>query len=296
MSVTQHCSEEVLWNIGLREPLETLADEFKFNVNFVAKVQRLSQEGYQGWRRVRGDGNCFYRAFGFALLERLVAEPPELRSLQALKLLRHFCRVELADESDQQAHQRVLECVERLGQGEAWELSLPMGMESQSRGGGCEGDDAVAALRRSLEVPGSELDLAFIRALRCLTAEHLSKHADDDDANGGISFSTVCVAQGYTGVDDFCRRVVLPLGVEAQDIVLNALPQALDIGLRVAILDRRESTELPFCDFLAFPGGDLLTSTANTADGVLDATALAKLVHLQLRPGHYDVLYYGQGT
>ena len=30
------------------------------------------EENYGMWRKIRGDGNCFYRAFGFAYLEHLI--------------------------------------------------------------------------------------------------------------------------------------------------------------------------------------------------------------------------------
>ena len=42
-------------------PMESLKNEGKFNPTFVKHIQRLSLK-YVSWRRVRGDGNCYYRA------------------------------------------------------------------------------------------------------------------------------------------------------------------------------------------------------------------------------------------
>ena len=37
------------------------------------------QENYTHFRRTRGDGNCFYRAFGFANMEILLQDKDELK-------------------------------------------------------------------------------------------------------------------------------------------------------------------------------------------------------------------------
>eukprot|EP00953_Heterococcus_sp_UTEX-ZZ885_P010935 6348-Heterococcus_DN1.PRE.1 len=52
----------------------TLQKEYEDNIKpgFVKGIIDLAQR-YRAFRRVRGDGNCFYRSFLFALLEHLVA-------------------------------------------------------------------------------------------------------------------------------------------------------------------------------------------------------------------------------
>eukprot|EP00455_Lapot_gusevi_P034808 TRINITY_DN3850_c0_g1_i2.p1 TRINITY_DN3850_c0_g1~~TRINITY_DN3850_c0_g1_i2.p1 ORF type:complete len:271 (+),score=89.58 TRINITY_DN3850_c0_g1_i2:40-852(+) len=55
--------------IGFVEPgFANLEAEFANNPRFLAKIQELSRS-YMGFRRVRGDGNCFYRAFVLGTLE-----------------------------------------------------------------------------------------------------------------------------------------------------------------------------------------------------------------------------------
>ena len=45
--------------------------------DFLRKIVDLGTK-YSHLRRTRGDGNCFYRAFGFGYLEQLYAHPAEL--------------------------------------------------------------------------------------------------------------------------------------------------------------------------------------------------------------------------
>ena len=39
---------------------------------------------YSHWRRVRGDGNCYYRAVMFGLVERSLADPKVMQVLVGL--------------------------------------------------------------------------------------------------------------------------------------------------------------------------------------------------------------------
>lgn len=51
--------------------LRTFKNEFKFNLAKVAKVDIL-EESYFAFRRVRGDGNCYYRSIIFGIIEELI--------------------------------------------------------------------------------------------------------------------------------------------------------------------------------------------------------------------------------
>lgn len=61
--------------IGPREPVETLATEYKDDL-YLRKIQDLVFM-YSSLRRVRPDGNCFFRGFGFAYLEYLLTHREE---------------------------------------------------------------------------------------------------------------------------------------------------------------------------------------------------------------------------
>ena len=49
-------------------PLQSLEAEFQADEVFKAKILKLSQK-YSRMRRVRPDGNCFFRAVGYRLFE-----------------------------------------------------------------------------------------------------------------------------------------------------------------------------------------------------------------------------------
>lgn len=57
------------------EPLVNLKPEYEAgSPSFCTKIDHLC-ESYDKFRRCRGDGNCFYRAYGFRLFEYLLTQP-----------------------------------------------------------------------------------------------------------------------------------------------------------------------------------------------------------------------------
>lgn len=55
--------------VGPLEPLQTLESEYAENPKFIDKIRAASAADYPMFRRVRGDGSCFYRAYVFGILE-----------------------------------------------------------------------------------------------------------------------------------------------------------------------------------------------------------------------------------
>ncbi|CAK0838680.1 unnamed protein product, partial [Prorocentrum cordatum] len=82
-------------------------------------------------------------------------------------------------------------------------------------------------------------DLALVRAIKALVCKHLVANAHNEDLNCGISYETLAICEGYDGVEDYCRRVVTPLGEDARSLVPKAIPEALGADLRVVLLDRQ---------------------------------------------------------
>lgn len=245
-------------NLGKFEPLSTLKDEFKFNKSFGEKVDGLIEHEYKGWRRVRGDGNCFYRAVGFGLLEQIIAAPDSKRQVAASALVCKLKNLSFEEKAEDEGHQQFVERLFRLASGHSWQdgggLDLLASFEDKSPDG---------------------IDQACIRAIRKLVAQCIITRADDCSLCGGIDFRTLCEVQGLGSPEDFCNTVVLPMGVEAESVVMNALVCALDVGLKLALLDRTEQSGLVFESYEP-PG-----------EGNSDHFT----VHVQLRPGHYDLLY-----
>lgn len=58
-------------NVRFAEPLSTFASEYSHSEFHQRSYDKLKQQ-FSHWRKIRGDGNCFYRAFAFAYLEHLI--------------------------------------------------------------------------------------------------------------------------------------------------------------------------------------------------------------------------------
>jgi len=246
--------------------------EFQFNTSFCDKVRELIQCRYVGWRRVRGDGNCFYRAVGFGFLEKLVQASEQDRLRWTSTFLGNLRTLSYEDPSEQAAHANLVEHFERLRSSGGWEVP-PHGAHETT---------ALGILYRSLRDPETALDLALIRAMRHLSAKHLLENKDEFAS--GISLNTICAAQGYEGAEDYCQKVILPMGQEAEGLTLGMLPPVLGVALRVAFLDRGSSSGLAFCEY---------TVDGSMGEGV-SVDGDHPRVHVQLRPGHYDLVYFGE--
>lgn len=56
--------------------------EYSDDPIYANKLKKLC-EAYQSLRRVRPDGNCFFRGFGFSYFERLLGNEEEWKKFQA---------------------------------------------------------------------------------------------------------------------------------------------------------------------------------------------------------------------
>lgn len=65
------------------EPATRLAAEYDNDPVYAAKAADLAVH-YSALRKTRPDGNCFFRAFAYAYLERLVEEPDRFRAFERL--------------------------------------------------------------------------------------------------------------------------------------------------------------------------------------------------------------------
>jgi len=228
-------------NIGSKKLIAALEDECRFNIGKLKKIRHLARS-YEHWRPIRGDGNCFYRTVVFGALEYLLAIGDERR---VLRLAAAFQQVHYEMPADQLAHEEMLRKLESwssLDQLEEWVVSTDSG-----------------------------IDQALIRACRRLVRLFLIRHANLKTPNG-LTYSELvrAIDTAYTNVEEFCRRVVDPMGRDAETLALDALPQQLGVGLRLWILDRRDEVGLASIDM--------------PVDGQVD-------VHVLFKPGHYDLLY-----
>lgn len=71
--------------VGEKEPLKSLEQEYAEDDVYLSKAKALAQQ-YSFIRRTRPDGNCFFRAFSYAYLEKLIENKEEYNKFRDLAL------------------------------------------------------------------------------------------------------------------------------------------------------------------------------------------------------------------
>ena len=61
--------------------LQELTKEFENDEVYKSKIVKLSEK-YEQFRRIRPDGNCFFRAVGYRLFELLLSNPTQLEKIK----------------------------------------------------------------------------------------------------------------------------------------------------------------------------------------------------------------------
>ncbi|KAL7057130.1 hypothetical protein AAHC03_019477 [Spirometra sp. Aus1] len=236
----------------------------------VLEVEELLKELYVGIRRVRRDGNCCYRAFGFALIEYFLKNN---KAEEAKRFMRccDKCRDTLIANGYTQFtvedfHEQFTEMVEQFISGKNSLVDLEELFNNQSY---------------------SDYYVVF---LRLLVSAYIQRHAD---------FYANFISEGKT-VRQFCETEVEPMGLQSDNVHVAAL--ALATGVPICVENCQVSGEL---NKLVFPAtlsstdaatteghamnGTSATSTATTttSEGVTCDTPITLLY----RPGHYDILY-----
>nr|CAG4643388.1 EOG090X0AE1 [Ilyocryptus agilis] len=196
-----------------KEPLKNLLAEYKEDHVYLGKLEKLCHT-YENLRRVRPDGNCFYRGFGFAYFEKLLEDKEEWEQFKSFvggtkdKLLEQgFPKFTLEDFYD-----TFMDVVNRLG--------------------GENKIDAQELCRMFNEPAISDYIVVY---LRLLTSGYLQREADFYQN----------FLEGNKTMREFCQQEVEPMYRESDHIHAIALGSALKIGVRVVYLDRGEASMSP---------------------------------------------------
>lgn len=75
--------QETISLVGEKESLKALESEYTEDEVYLSKAKALAQK-YSFFRRTRPDGNCFFRAFSYAYLEKLLNNKEEYAKFQEL--------------------------------------------------------------------------------------------------------------------------------------------------------------------------------------------------------------------
>ena len=222
--------------------------------NFIQGSQYL-EKSYASWRQVRGDGNCYYRAFLYAILEELLkgCHAEQETSKKELKRLQEYIKgsIDVVEKfgydrfTIEMFHDELVDVIDFLA-------TKPHESE----------------LHEKLVEENSTSDYCTW-FLRVITSCYLKADPDRfihflDDAN--------CF-----DVATFCAREVDPMGKECGMVQVLALAEAIGVKVQIEYLDGRElSSE-----------GKLVAHHFGNAENQNDRLEITLLY----RPGHYDILY-----
>jgi ubiquitin thioesterase protein OTUB1 len=236
--------------------LADLYDDAATGTHFVAGVAALQAAGYRQLRVVRGDGNCYYRAFLYQLAEQLAEQA--------------------------QAHNNVVSCAEGRRilewlQTTSWPYVIGAGGYSEMAVEAFYDtlvevlQDVVAQkkptstdLHTLLNEEGTASDYCTWY-LRVLTACRLKA-----DAARFMPF----LEDQTIDMHDYCAHHVEPMGRECEMVSVLALAEAFGVQVTVEYLDGH-----------ALVDG---TKLARHVFGPEDAPLQLAFLY---RPGHYDILY-----
>lgn len=248
--------------VGNKEPLSSLAAEYKSGSPILLEKIKVLGEKYDAIRRTRGDGNCFFRSFMFSYLEHIL-ESQDRKEVDHVKVNVEQCRKTLqslgyADFTFEDFFALFLEQLESVLQGNETSIS----------------QDEL--LLRSRDQSISDYVVMFFRFV---TSGEIRRRSE--------FFEPFIMGLTNTTVEQFCKSSVEPMGEESDHVHITALSDALGVPIRVVYLDRSScdsgGVSVNHHDFIPVVGD--LTNASGSSETV------SPFITLLYRPGHYDILY-----
>ncbi|WRT70281.1 uncharacterized protein IL334_007279 [Kwoniella shivajii] len=244
-------------------PLVVIRQEYeRGNIQILKKLDWLAENGWDQVWRARGDGDCFYRSFTLAYLVRILHSPdPQLEANLAFDAIQRALPAMEQCGFDKELYEEFLEpllaLIRSFAEGDHEETSTEYGIV------------------QTLQDP--ERSNCIVVALRLITSSYIRTHSD--------LFSPFLLSPTTflpLTTDDFCRSEVEPCGKEADHAQIMALAEAMNIGIRIAYLDRS--------DLGGIDDGQGNESVINWVEFGKDASENSQPLTLLYRPGHYDVV------
>jgi ubiquitin thioesterase protein OTUB1 len=247
---------------------------------FLPGVRDLA-ERYSHIRTIRGDGNCYYRAFLYSLLEQQFEKTNDIEGRRLWDYFQNQSWKDILSMGyDEMAleifHDEIVELVQRV-----------LVATGASVGGG--GVDTASTTPSSPPFTAASFHDAMNKEndvsdyatwyLRVVTATHLKR-----DPERFYPFCLQMAAAQDDGVvvadvAQFCAKYIEPMGQECEHVQVLALAEAVGVLVRIEYLDGRPSS-----------------SSNSSVEPLVHAhtfgpeTSATKLT-LLYRPGHYDILY-----
>ncbi|KAL3655904.1 ubiquitin-specific protease otu1 [Castilleja foliolosa] len=199
--------------VGDKEPLSSLAAEYKSGNSILLEKIKVLNEEYAAIRRARGDGNCFFRSFMFAYLEHIL-EMQDSAEVDRVKANVEQCRKTLlslgyAEFTFEDFFSLFVEQLESVLAGNEASISHE------------------ELLQRSRDQSVSDYVVMFFRFI---TSGEIRKRSE--------FFEPFIQGLTNSSVEQFCKSSVEPMGEESDHVHITALSDTLGVPIRVVYLDR----------------------------------------------------------
>ncbi|CAL9765714.1 unnamed protein product [Musa acuminata subsp. burmannicoides] len=244
--------------VGHKEPLSSLVAEFQSGSPIIQAKIKLLYDNYAALRRVRKDGNCFYRSFMFSYLEHIL-ETQDTAEVDRILANIEQCRKAQLVLGDQEY---------RIS--EIFSLFIDL-LKSVIQ----ENDNSIShelLLEKSCDQMFSDIVVLFFRMV---TSGELRIRAEFFAPFAGVE---------STGMAKFCQDSVEMMGEDCDHVHITALCDALGVPTRVECLDQSTSSS----GDLTPKHHDFIPMQSSASD---EGNPPVPRVTLLYRPGHYDILY-----
>ncbi|KAI1263433.1 peptidase C65 Otubain-domain-containing protein [Xylariaceae sp. FL1019] len=244
--------------VGEKTSSQSITEEYaRADPTYVAKTLALPQT-YSHYRPIQGDGNCGWRAIGFAYFEALIrCQNVDLIQQELERITRLNAYIEKEGGQDPTIFDLMVdETLSLFG-----EILAAM----------TEGNDPMALIVAKFNDPNTSSCLVYhLRLLACAKLKgepaRFEPYIDTD-------------------VENYVQSTILPVNREIDHVCVVMLHDILlrpaNIVLEIAYLDRSEGSQV---NVHRLPG------KIEEADAQ-DPSSLGHMICLLYRPGHYDILY-----
>ena len=251
--------------VGPKEPFTALQAAYADNPKFLQKL-RSGASAYSHVRRVRGDGNCFYRSILFSFLEFALLPPLSISPARHFELVSSFYAQFTASPTAMLSSGVYTDIIVD----DFYETTLEVVHFATQRTLAQQGHtDLTDAAERSVRLQLlTELEAKmndeervqwYITWLRCLTSYHLQTHPDD--------YAPYMV--DHPSVKAFCTAEVDGINREADAPQILALCTEMQLPVHIEYLDNSDG---PLRGYSIPEGRDAV-------------------ITVLYRPGHYDIIY-----
>lgn len=244
----------------------------------------LLSKKYSGMRRIRGDGNCYYRAFLYSLCERLLRQCTDddnvvgggEEQLDEYKRIKQFlsdslawvCTLGYEESTIEMFHEELMDLFDF--------------MEQISKNTANTADTAATALHDKLNDENSTSDYCTWY-LRVLTASQMK--SDPDRYMPFLLAEDTTTTGVVMDIPTFCSREVEPMNRECGMVQVAALAECFGVGVTIEYMDGRIVKDGSGRRVACHEFG------REDNDGSGGGTKKKMNISLLYRPGHYDVLY-----